>query len=805
MTRDTPRDPDRLDAAGKTPASPVDATQIITPQADAPTALHVPIPDEAVARTIQGRYRLVAQLAMGGMGVTYRAWDIKQGVPVVIKMPRTDVRNAGEIKQRFTREVRAMLALSHEHIVPITDHGEEDGCPFVAMRFLSGGSLSEYRGKDEFGEPTDLSPSTLHFWLPGIANALDFMHASGVLHRDVKPGNIFLDGFLRPFLGDFGLAKIVDPIDGLSHDQTLTGARALVGTLEYMAPELSKPAAVPDGRVDQYALAVTVYEMLAGRKPFRGEVANIIVEHASKAAPPLRELCPHVPRRLAEAVHRALAKDPTDRFATCGKFAAAVLADAPLLKIDTSRARLLCPSCRAILRVTTTTAGKRGTCPRCRSSLVVADDLGSLWLTGEDTSSATLADELVFMTDDSQASHTSRRARSRHAPRGPGEWPGAQWAAVAAAIIVGMTIGRLTTGGRAPAAAPPQKMPARDELPATEPSFLSQMSDLTASHTEAVDRVQAELSTTKAALDAANRQIETLERRQASTASERDALTAENRRLTHQVAQAAKVVESKPAVIPLPPAHAEEITNSIGVKLRLIPAGTFRMGDADDDADNPAHPVTITTPFYLGENEVTNAEWKQVMKRVPGRSKDDDAPVSNVSWDDANKFCWMLTSLPEERAAGRLYRLPTEAEWEYACRGGTTTVFSYGNDESLLDDHGWFSGNSANDLHPVGEKKPNPWGLHDMHGNVWEWCSDFFSKAPVSTGPVTDPQGPADGSTRVRRGGGWEDDAQTCTSSHRLGNGPSKRDDAIGFRIVMSPLGVIPTAAATAAEGNIGR
>ena len=506
----------RFDTAEKTPAAPLDQTQIIASQADAATVLYVPVPDDVVSRTIQGRYRLIARLGMGGMGVTYRAWDIKQSVPVVIKMPRTDVRNAEEIKQRFTREVRAMLALSHEHIVPITDHGEDDGCPFVAMRFLSGGSLAEYRGKDEFGEPTALSPSTLHFWLPGIASALDFMHASGVLHRDVKPGNVFLDGFLRPFLGDFGLAKIFDATAALSHDQTLTGARALVGTLEYMAPELSRPGGVADGRVDQYALAVTVYEMLAGRKPFRGEVANIIVEHASKAPPSLRELCPDVPRRMAEAVHRALAKNPADRFATCGKFAAAVLAEAPLLKIDTTRARLLCPSCRGILRVPATTAGKWGTCPRCRSSIVVAEDLGSLWLTGEDTSSATLTDELVFMTDESEAGSRRRRADVRRAGASRGAWNASQWvatiAAVGTATMIGIAIGRLTAGGRDSSAAQPKNPPVEAEAAAARPSVLGQFDELVRTHAEEADKLRKELAAAKAALEAATLRMKTLER-----------------------------------------------------------------------------------------------------------------------------------------------------------------------------------------------------------------------------------------------------------------------------------------------------
>jgi formylglycine-generating enzyme required for sulfatase activity/serine/threonine protein kinase len=790
--------PDRRDPHERTwsthalaPYDPTDPTRVVPVQTEAPTALYVPLPDDVTARTIQGRYRLVARLGMGGMGVTYRAWDVSQGVPVVIKMPRTDVRNAAEIKDRFMREVRAMLVLSHEHIVPITDHGEEDGCPFVAMRFLSGGSLAEYRGKDELGEPTALSPSTLHFWLPGIASALDFIHSSGVLHRDVKPGNIFLDGFLKPFLGDFGLVKVVEETAGLDRDQTLTGARAMVGTPEYMAPELLKPGAVPDGRVDQYALAVTVYEMLAGRKPFRGEAAHIIVEHASKAPPSLRELCPDVPRHLAEAVHRALAKDRAERFPTCGEFADAVLAGAPPLKIDTSRARLLCPRCRAILRVPMTTAGKQGTCPRCRSSIAVAEDLGSLWLAGEDRSSATLADEIVFVAEESVAGQKTSRTRSRAAVGRGWSWPATHWAAVGGALMIGMAIGHVATKDPRPAVAPPEQQPTVDEIAAVKKSVQAQLEQLTQRHAAVVDGLRGELEAAKTALGSAEGQIAGLQQRRTQDADERDALAAENRRLSEALAQAAKAAEKKPAADPPRPEFVETITNSIGMKLRLIPAGTFSMGDGD--ADGPPHVVTITKPFYLGVCEVTNAEWKNVMRKVPGRSKDDDLPVSSVSWDDAMKFCWMLTTLPEERDAGRVYRLPTEAEWEYACRAGTTTTFSFGDDESLLEDYGWFRGNAANESHPVGAKKPNPWGLHDMHGNVWEWCNDFFSRDAVASGPATDPQGPDDGSSRVRRGGGWKYTAATCKSSQRTGSGPSNRDDAIGFRVAMSPSGAMPT------------
>ncbi|MFM9195550.1 MAG: serine/threonine-protein kinase, partial [Planctomycetia bacterium] len=207
-------------------------------------------------RLVHGRYRLIAELGAGGMGVTYRAWDTQAGIPVVVKMPKREVRHDREVMTRFAREIEAMRAVPHPSIVPITDSGDDSGCPFVAMRFLPGGSLADYRRRDESDRPIVNPPGMLFFWLPGVAEALDRIHARRMLHRDVKPGNIFLDGFLKPYLGDFGIAKVVDDSGGLQKEQTLTATKMAVGTPEYMAPELFKPRSKPDGRVDQYALAV---------------------------------------------------------------------------------------------------------------------------------------------------------------------------------------------------------------------------------------------------------------------------------------------------------------------------------------------------------------------------------------------------------------------------------------------------------------------------------------------------------------------------------------------------------------------
>ena len=186
---------------------------------------------------------------------------------------------------------------------------------------------------------------------------------------------------------------------------------------------------------------------------------------------------------------------------------------------------------------------------------------------------------------------------------------------------------------------------------------------------------------------------------------------------------------------------------------------------------------------------MTNRQWKQVMGEVPSPWKDEDLPIVSVSWEEEVAFCRALSALPAERRAGRVYRLPTEAEWEYACRAGTTTAYSFGDDESLLGDFAWFNDNSWSQTHPVGQKQPNGWGLYDMHGNVWEWCSDW--SGDYGAVAATDPQGPAQGSRRVLRGGCWNSTAGYCPSAHRHLYDPSIPSVFHGFRLALSPSGAV--------------
>jgi formylglycine-generating enzyme required for sulfatase activity len=265
----------------------------------------------------------------------------------------------------------------------------------------------------------------------------------------------------------------------------------------------------------------------------------------------------------------------------------------------------------------------------------------------------------------------------------------------------------------------------------------------------------------------------------------------------------------RPATRPLE--SPKTLTNSIGMKLALIPAGEFLMGSPDSDKDasdseKPQHRVQITRPFYLGAYEVTQEEYEKVMGRDPsnfsaqGRVKSQVAgqdtrryPVELVSWDDAIQFCNKLSEREGlkpyyqfgagAQSGGDGYRLPTEAEWEYACRAGTATRYGFGDDEKSLGEYAWYGDNSGDQPHPVGQKRPNAFGLYDMHGNVKEWCWDWSDSHFYTNTTITDPAGPSQARKRVIRSGSWEDHSSLTRSAHRGASPPGSASAWLGFRV----------------------
>ena len=232
------------------------------------------------------------------------------------------------------------------------------------------------------------------------------------------------------------------------------------------------------------------------------------------------------------------------------------------------------------------------------------------------------------------------------------------------------------------------------------------------------------------------------------------------------------------------------ITNSIGMEFILVRPGTFIMGDALREQcgtcrampdETPRHRVTISRPFYLGRTEVTQAQWMALMKQNPSRFRGKGRPVEYVSWVKAQMFIIALNKREKTRA----YRLPTEAEWEYAARAGTRTNYPFGDDDGRLSEFGWYASNAGAKTRKVARLGENPWGFFDMQGNVQEWCQDWYDRNWYRKSPATDPLGPPSGTTKVRRGGFWGSHARSCRVSARTHFSPEERSANTGFRLVM--------------------
>ena len=261
----------------------------------------------------------------------------------------------------------------------------------------------------------------------------------------------------------------------------------------------------------------------------------------------------------------------------------------------------------------------------------------------------------------------------------------------------------------------------------------------------------------------------------------------------------AKPTGANPAQAPSPGTNAR----GTGPEMVSIPGGRFQMGDKRQPDAKP-HMVEVS-PFFMDSTLVTQGQYQKVMGANPARWKGNNNPVEQVRWSDAVKYCNKRSELDGLQPCYDLktwkcnfdndgYRLPTEAEWEYACRAGTSSLYFFGDDPSKLGDYAWFDKNSGGRPRPIGQKKPNPWGLYDICGNLWEWCNDFYKVDYYPESPPTDPRGPDTGQTKVVRGGSWKASAEMCCSAYRYNENPGYVDvcfgyDIYGFRCVRKITG----------------
>ena len=268
----------------------------------------------------------------------------------------------------------------------------------------------------------------------------------------------------------------------------------------------------------------------------------------------------------------------------------------------------------------------------------------------------------------------------------------------------------------------------------------------------------------------------------ASTPSNLQITLSKEAMVTQQSIVSQPIVAQQP-VVQAPIANSDNITipvmDGISIDMVRVEAGTFTMGEMKNLYEKPTHRVTLTNDYYIGKYEVTQALWKAVMGNNPSNFKGDNLPVEIVSWDDCQKFLSKLN-----RITGKTFRLPTEAEWEYAARGGNKSRgYQYSGSNNLLD-VAWFWDNSGHKTHAVGTKQANELGIYDMSGNVWEWCQDWYGKYNSSS--QVNPTGANSGSFRVFRGGGWSCNDVGCRSSYRCYRSPDIRDDDLGLRLVLS-------------------
>ena len=275
---------------------------------------------------------------------------------------------------------------------------------------------------------------------------------------------------------------------------------------------------------------------------------------------------------------------------------------------------------------------------------------------------------------------------------------------------------------------------------------------------------------------AANQRVTKLAEQVDSVTQSLEEARAELAAVREELAALAAASPAAEAVVEL----SDTWTNDLQMTFVLIPAGSFEMGsESGDDDERPVRSLHIDKPYYISQFEVTQAQWFSIMESDPSQFSDDDnRPVENVSWEDAQAFIDKLNATEP----GATYRLPTEAEWEYAARAGSTTAYAFGDDATDLDAYAWYVDNASNTTHPVGEKQANAWGTHAMHGGVWEWVHDRYG--PYPSDAASDSPDPPPGLRRVIRGGSWLSPAEDCRSASRSHAHPAFRGAHVGFRLV---------------------
>ncbi len=717
-----------------------------------------------------GPYEVIELIGRGGMGIVFRAQDPKLNRVVAVKVLAPEFAANATARKRFLREARAAAAVSHTHVVTIHAVEDDDKTPYLVMECIDGQTL-----QDKIKRDGTLQIEEILRIGSQIAAGLAAAHGQGLVHRDVKPSNILLEnGVERVKITDFGLARAVD-------DVGITRTGDVAGTPEFMSPEQAQGRTV-EHRSDLFSLGSVLYAMCTGRSPFRADMAVAALRRVCDDVPrPICEVNAEIPEELVAIIDRLLAKNPDERFQTAEEVADLLGRHLAYLQHPINRP----PAVPTDVTQNLSAKAEPGVIPplsrrgpsRRRTWSVVGLVLLALFasfgiteatgvtqfaatviriVTGEGTLVVTVDDPAVSVTIEDQdivitgagpkevrlkAGEYRLRANKNGKP-----------------VPIDQELVAITRGGREVV-----------NIKLLAPETKAETAEVEPPHQ--IDEVPwADIVPADAPPPAV---------------APFDAATAKE----HQKAWA--------EYLSVPIERKIDLSGGEKLTLILIPPGEFLMGSSEEErarflgqakaardswasenipTEGSQHRVKITEPFYLGKYEVTQSQWAAVMGNNPSKNKDPVNPVEQVSWEDTQPLLAKLNQGHVREAMK--FVLPTEAQWEYACRAGTTTFWHWGDSEDALAEFA----NSSGIPRAVGQLRPNPWGLHDMVGNVWEWCADWYGTDYYSKSPQNDPRGLPTASYRVNRGGHWYH-ATFCRSAFRNAGWPHTRDPYLGFRV----------------------
>ncbi|HDP33539.1 MAG TPA: hypothetical protein ENN29_00335 [Candidatus Hydrogenedentes bacterium] len=713
---------------------------------------------------IGDRYRIIRVLGEGGMGAVYLADDNDLWRQVAIKVLRESLQDTPALARRLEMECTLLAQLgSHPNIVTLLDRQTIDGKTILVMEYVPGEDLAEIiertfqrtpyqKGGGQSEKALMLTPRNAILIAMQCLKALDYAHSKGVLHRDIKPSNLMVrkdhSGNIIAKLMDFGIAKTLkqSSVDTAFTRLTKTEDRA-PGTPAYMAPEQIEPDrfGAIGAATDIYAFGVMFFEMLTGQLPFTGGFTELMHAHTNVRPPSPREVNPVIKPELAHVVIRAMQKSPANRFKTAGEMLAALQTAVGMSATDAMHS-----STSAKLAFQTPENRKALRLPSRRVFLLLAlaiilavgywQNVPGMFFQNEVVTTSGSSHEITL----EQARSVCLSLRSAADQTSVHEYARSEWAMA-------------------------ERVMERAEE-AQDPSEAIRL------FTEA-GRLFG--STPGVAYE---RERKARERAEALENFRRDQTEVQRKEENQRFASATKTVDLGDGVtmefVWIPPGSFLMGTRGISRASRVGTRGTVPPDET------PARTVKLTQGFWMAQYEITQEQWVKMMGANPSRFADNPKrPVEQISWSDCQLFIERLNQTVKDG----VFRLPTEAEWEYACRAGASTTFNCGNDLAHLPDYAWYAANSGATTQPVGTKKPNSWGLHDMHGNVAEWVQDWYDPTAYGSGAVTNPFGPDSGVFKVRRGGAWSNHHSRLRSAAREKDLPEQRSDMFGARVILVP------------------